>query len=305
MNRCLRALCCGSFGLVLGLSGANAQLALPGAAPAASKGTTATVRAKDASAAKKGAARTGKGAKTAAAAAPDVANLAGQPLLHNGGMGLLQISGDASTARIDKLRLAGETVSDPTQRCVVDIVGEKPIAATAVGRPDGLERFEADVPACPFAFDVLNGAALVPPQITACVFKAADCQTNPSGLWGPDGSSLEKDAAGFARQRADAEKSMAKVLRAIEDRADNNPDAANLLRDQSAFAGQRDDACRDYVKESAHGYCATRLTEARTALLEARLDALGPATGAKADKSTAEKKRKKKEKKAKADAAAD
>ena len=40
--------------------------------------------------AKKGAARTGKGAKTAAAAAPDVANLAGQPLLHNGGMGLLQ-----------------------------------------------------------------------------------------------------------------------------------------------------------------------------------------------------------------------
>jgi hypothetical protein len=217
-------------------------------------------------------------------AAPDVAYLNGQPLLLNGKAGLLQISGDDKGERIDKLRLAGESVSDPSQRCEVDIVGEQPIEATSAERPDGLERFEANVPACPFAFDVLNGSALVPSQISACVFKAADCQTNPSGLWGPDGSALEKDAAEIAKERAQAEKAMGKLVRAIESRAENNPEAANLLRDQSAFPGQRDDACRDYLKENVHGFCAARLTEARTALLQARLDAFGPAAAAKPEK---------------------
>jgi hypothetical protein len=46
------------------------------------------------------------------------------------------------------------------------------------------------------------------------------------------------------------------------------------MRDQNAFAGQRDELCRDYAKESIHGYCALRATQARTALLQARLDAL-------------------------------
>ena len=189
----------------------------------------------------------------------------------NGKSGLLQISGDDKTATIDKLQLAGESVSDSSQRCVVDIVGEKPIQATSVGRPDGLERFEADVPACPFSFDVLDGAVLAPSQITACVFKAADCQTSPGGLWGPDGASLVGDAAKFAKERAEAEKAMAKAVRAIEDRAADSPEAADLMRDQNGFAGQRDDICRDYAKESVHGYCALRVTEARTALLETRL----------------------------------
>ena len=46
------------------------------------------------------------------------------------------------------------------------------------------------------------------------------------------------------------------------------------MRDQNGFAGQRDELCRDYAKESVHGYCALRVTEARTALLQTRLDAL-------------------------------
>jgi hypothetical protein len=283
MGRRLLFLFCG---LVFGTSPVHAQLVLPGAAPAA-KGRVAAPSPKpkkSAGAASKGGTATVKGPKVVPAPSPGVASLAGQPLLLNGSAGLLQLSGDATAARIDKLRLAGEGVSDPSQRCVVDIVGEKPIEATSVGHPDGLERFEADVPACPFAFDVLNGSALVPSQITACVFKAADCQTNPSGLWGPDGSSLERDAAEIAEERLQAEKAMGKVVHAIESRAENNPEAANLMRDQSAFAGRRDDACRDYVKESVHGFCATRLTEARNALLQSRLDALGPEPWAKPEK---------------------
>jgi len=261
---------------VLAASEARAQLVLPGAAPAAPQGATASL-AKP---------RSGSGAKGAVAGAksakPGVASLAGRPLMLNGKSGLLQVSGDDKTATIDKLELAGESVSDPSQRCVVDIVGEKPIQATSVGRPDGLERFEADVPACPFSFDVVDGAALAPSQITACVFKAADCQTSPGGLWGPSGASLVGDAAKFAKERLEADKAMAKALHTIEDRAKDSPEAADLIRDQNGFAGQRDDVCRDYDKESVHGFCALRLTQARAALLETRLSEFDAAAAGKA-----------------------
>ena len=68
------------------------------------------------------------------------------------------------------------------------------------------------------------------------------------------------------------------------------------MRDQNGFAGQRDELCRDYAKESLHGYCALRVTEARTALLQTRLDELGPATASKA---ASEKGKKAKSKKGK------
>jgi hypothetical protein len=281
MSRRFHPLFCGFIGMVLAMSETRAQLVLPGAAPAAPQGAASTP------AKSKNAGATAKNAK--AAAAPGVASLVGSPLLLNGKTGLFQISGDDKMVTIDKLQLAGEGVSDPSQRCLVDIVGEKPIQATNVGRPDGLERFEADIPACPIAFDVLDGAVLVPPQITACVFKAADCQTSPGGLWGPDGSSLVDDAATVAKERAQAEKAMGKVLQGIQALAQDSAAAANLMQDQTAFAGQRDETCRDYLKESVHGFCALQLTEARTALLEVRL-AEFRAQGAKAKSDKAKKK---------------
>jgi hypothetical protein len=286
MSRRFHPLFCGFIGMVLAASETHAQLVLPGAAPAGPKEAASTpAKSKDAGA------TTAKNGK--AAAAPGVASLVGRPLLLNGKTGLFQISGDDKMVTIDKLQLAGEGVSDPSQRCLVDIVGEKPIQATHVGRPDGLERFEADIPACPIAFDVLDGAVLVPPQITACVFKAADCQTSPGGLWGPDGSSLVDDAARVAKERAQAEKAMGKVLQGIQGLAQDAPAAANLMQDQTAFAGQRDETCRDYLRESAHGFCALQLTEARTALLETRL-AEFRAQGAKAKSDKAKKTKPKK-----------
>ncbi len=216
----------------------------------------------------------------------------------NGKEGLLQISGSGQTLQVDKLRLLGESVSDSSQRCIVDIVGEKPIEARSEGRPDGLERYDVDVPACPFAFDVIDGAALVPSQITACVFKAADCQTGPGGLWGPDGAELEKDAAAIGKRRNEAEKAMAKAVRAIGVRSKDDPDATALLRDQDAFPGRRDEACRDYLKESAHGFCAMALTEARAALLEARLAAVSSPAAKANGAATREKEKKKKKPKA-------
>jgi hypothetical protein len=280
MTRRLRNLICGLLAATLAASETRAQLTLPGAPSAEPPGAQVAPAKHRSSARSATEAATGaKGLK--AAPATGIASVAGRPLLLNGKSGLLQISGDDKTATIDKLQLAGESVSDPSQRCVVDIVGEKPILAASAGRPDGLARFEADVPACPVAFDVLDGAVLVPSQITACVFKAADCQTIPGGLWGPEGGSLTDDAAKIVKERAEAEKAMAKLVRAIEDRAEGSPEAATLARDQNAFAGQRDELCRDYAKESIHGYCALRVTQARTALLQARLDELA-ATAPKA-----------------------
>jgi hypothetical protein len=281
MTRPLGPLICGLFAAVLAASDARAQLALPGAAPAEPQGAkVAPAKHRSSGSSAKEAGAGAKGVKAGLELGID--SVAGRPLMLNGKSGLLQISGDDKTVTIDKLQLAGESVSDPSQRCVVDIVGEKPILATSAGRPDGLMRFEADVPACPIAFDVLDGAVLVPAQITACVFKAADCQTIPGGLWGPDGASLVGDAAKIVKERAEAEKAMAKLVRAIEDRANGSPDAADLARDQNGFAGQRDELCRDYAKESVHGYCALRVTEARTALLQTRLDALPAAAGSTA-----------------------
>ncbi len=259
----------------------SAQLMLPGAAPAASQGTTTSSKAKTAHKASSGS-KTNDAKLAKSAAAAGVPSLAGRPLMLNGKSGLLQISGDDNAVTVDKLQLAGEGVSDSSQRCVVDIIGETPIQATNVGRPDGLERFEAKIPACPISFDVLDGAVLAPTQITACVFKAADCQTTPGGLWGPEGASLVGDAAKFVKERAEAERAMGKVLHAIEDRAGDSTQAADLVRDQKGFAGQRDELCRDYAKEGVHGYCALRVTEARTALLQTRLDELGGLTASKA-----------------------
>ena len=297
MTRRLRPLICGLFAAALAASEARAQLMLPGAAPAEPQGAKVAPakHRSSGSSAKEAGAKGGKGDKGAKAGLESgIDSVAGRPLMLNGKSGLLQISGDDKSLTIDKLQLAGESVSDPSQRCVVDIVGEKPILATSAGRPDGLMRFEADVPACPIAFEVLDGAVLVPSQITACVFKAADCQTTPGGLWGPDGASLVGDAAKIVKERAEAEKAMAKVVRAIEDRAKDSPEAAALARDQNGFAGQRDELCRDYAKESVHGYCALRVTQARTALLQARLDALSTAA---APTAASEKGRKGKSKK--------
>ena len=276
--------------MTLATAPVRAQLALPGAAPSPPAGAPASAPKPTKSGSSAKAVKSGKAGKTAMKSAPGAESIDGSPLMLNGKAGLLQISGRGETLQIDKLSLAGEGVSDPAQRCIVNIVGEKPIVAVSDGRPDGLERYHAEVPACPFAFDVVDGAVLVPAQITACVFKAADCQTSPSGLWGPDGTTLGADAAAIGKRRTEAENAMAHALHALEERAKDNPDAAALVRDQNGFAGERDDICRDYVQETEHGFCAASVTDARAALLEARLAALS-GSAAKAQNPTKARRR--------------
>ncbi len=203
--------------------------------------------------------------------APDAIAVEDRPLLLNGTGGQLRLSrGEGGSLKIDKFTLAGEVVSNPTQKCRIDIVGETPITATSQGAPDGLARYTADIPACPLTFDVLDGAVLVPAQNSACVFQAADCQASPGGLWGPDVAQLEGDAKQFAKDRTSADVGLQEALKILQKH--DKGAAAALAREQNDFAAQRDDTCHDYVGEPKYGYCASRLTAARAALLRKRTE---------------------------------
>ncbi len=43
-------------------------------------------------------------------------------------------------------------------------------------------------------------------------------------------------------------------------------------RDQAQFSSTREEVCRAYAEETKHGFCSTRLTEARAASLRAKAD---------------------------------
>jgi hypothetical protein len=162
----------GALGVLAASCGsAGAQIVLPGAAAPAGSGEPADARP---------ARKPDKPEKSAADFSVGVAAVVGRPLRLDGKRGRLLLSGHGKLVRIDKFSLPGEVISDPSQKCLIDIVGEAPIEAKNLGRPDGLARYQAEIPACPFSFDLLDGAVLVPAQSQACVFQAADCQASPS-----------------------------------------------------------------------------------------------------------------------------
>jgi hypothetical protein len=256
-------------------SPAAAQLALPGAVAPTPAGTVEKVHTPS---------KAPRAAAPAAYAPPGVATVIGRPLLLNGASGQLQFSGKVDALRIDKLTMVGEVISDSKQQCRIDVGGGAPIEVKSEGHPDGLLRFSAEIPACPFEFDVLDGGVLVPPQLRACVFQAADCQASPSGLWGPAGASLATTPKPLEHARAAAEAAMTANYRALDARLKDRSKADDLARDQSRFSSDREETCRDYARESAHSFCATQLTEARAAFLKARLDETPVEVAAKSEK---------------------
>ena len=178
---------------------AHAQISLPGAADSPPSDPSAKPEAH-----KK--ARKPAPIKATPIAPPSLKSIIDHPLFQNGVDGQLIFSLRDKILRIEKFTLSGEVISDAKQKCRIDIVSEGPIQVKSLGAPDGMDRYSAEIPACPLTFDVLDGAVVAPPQTTACVFQAADCQASPSGVWGPEAASLEKDAKAIekSRSRADA-----------------------------------------------------------------------------------------------------
>ena len=253
---------------VLSSGAAFAQLARPGAADAPPAPAT------DAQPKPKRHAHHGGGGGVVTLAA-DPSALDGKTLKLNGRNGELRlVKGADGKLKIARFSLLGEVVSNPAQRCRIDIVADQPLDLTSQGEPDGLPRFAASIPACPLTFDVVADGLVVPAQANACVFSAADCQASPSGLWGPDAADLEKDAKAVARARAAADRSIQDSLRIMERR--DKDAAASLTREESDFAAERDDTCHDYASESKIGFCASRLQQTRAALLAKRIAEAGP-----------------------------
>jgi hypothetical protein len=203
-----------------------------------------------------------------------LASAVGQPLKLNGRDGELTLWGRDRALKIAKLTLAGEVISDPTQKCRIDIVGEQPIEAKSLGRPDGLPRYEAEIPVCTFTFDVVEGAVLVPAQNAACVFQAADCRASPGGLWGPDAASLAGEAKAIEQARARADDAATRLLKGLQARFKGKPEADDLEREHDDLVSRGQAICRDYDKDSETGFCASRMAQVRAARLKARTDKL-------------------------------
>ena len=265
---------------------AGAQLVLPGAAapaPAGSKLKPAT---------RPSAARPAGHAVThpALGAPPALASILDHPLRLNGKAGVLKLSMRDNVLRIEQLKLSGEFISDSSKHCEVELTTEKPIVAEAQGRPDGLLRFSADIPACPLSFDVVDGGVAAPAQNAACVFQAADCQTSPAGVWGPEGASLVKIAPEIAKERRRADEEMSSNLRALLARQAGSPAALETTRGQNGFVADRTDLCREYDREREHGFCTARVTTARAAFLRARFEEAPPPVPAAPGKKASAKK---------------
>jgi hypothetical protein len=213
-------------------------------------------------------------AKPEPVARAKVSGIVGRPLMLNGASGRLQISARDNVLLFEKLRLAGNVVSDPTRSCEITITGTILVkAANTAMKPDsGLAQFSAEIPACPFSFDVLHGAILVPAETRACVFRAADCQASPGGLWGPNSEGLAERKAEIERERSSFESEVDGAYRALAARTKDASLLADLAKENADFFAMRDRLCRDYADEKTYGFCAFELTLARVDSLKLRLD---------------------------------
>lgn len=246
--------------ILAGIAPASAQLQLPGAFTGADPGpppTDGLPKAKP---------------RPAPVRVPGEESLLERELYLNGRSGRLEFARAGKDLVIRKLKMTGDVLSRPGESCEVDVVSGDPIALKSEGRPNGVIRYSLALPACPFAFDVLDGAALADNGRAACEFKAADCRVDPAGFWGPTPNAFTpariKD---FERARVSAEHAMRDGFRAMLAAAKGKEETRKVAGEQAGFSAEREMICRDYAREETHGFCGLRVTEARAASLGARL----------------------------------
>ena len=187
----------------------------------------------------------------------------------NGRTGTLRLERAGSALRA-RVKLEGTMISKPGETCQVELGGSEPLTLSAEGKPDGLSRFTAQAPACPISFDILEGAVLVRGPETVCTFETADCRVDPRGLWGPEPGALLQQARDFEQDRGLADRAVRDNYKVLTQRA--GPQGVRpVVAEQAAFSSEREQVCRHYARESAHGFCNARYTEARLASLAAKL----------------------------------
>ena len=198
------------------------------------------------------------------------ASLAGQTLYRDGRGSEITFETRDKALVVSHLVLAGK--ADDGSECRVD-VADLPLPVRDEGQPGGMARIGIPVPACPISFDVLDGAALETGDHATCAFAAARCTVDPTGLWGPQAATLTPERAkAIERQRSLAEAAVRASFKRLVANTKDRPTIMGYAREQAQFSSTREEICRGYAGEVKHGFCSTRLTEARAAALRTRAD---------------------------------
>ncbi|QBR70708.1 hypothetical protein CU048_04790 [Beijerinckiaceae bacterium] len=211
-------------------------------------------------------------AKLADLKPPGEETILGRELAHDGLAGSIAFRHDANKLlEITRLTIPGEAISHPGEPCRVDVVSQAPISAKFSGRPAGVSRYEVEIEACPFSFEVLEEAVLITRIPQTCDFAAADCRADPTGLWGPAGSSIGSDQEKLLeRDRGRAEASMRARFHTLLASVGKDKNAVKKIAgEQAGFSSLREVTCRNYAREDVHGFCALRITQARALALQA------------------------------------
>ena len=251
---------------------AQAQLQLPGAftpAPAGTvSGPAATAQPKKA----------GPRKPPPPPKVPSDDTVIGRPLMQNGAFGLIEFERTGKDLQVVKLKLRGELISRVGERCEVDL-SSQPIALTPAEKATGVTRYALDLPACPFAVDIFNGAVNVVREGGACEFKAADCRVDPAGLWGQPANEIgPKRAKEIEKERNRAEHAMREQFKGwIKSAGRDRALVSRIAHEQAAFSSRREELCRSYQRETEHGYCALIYTEARSSTIAAHILPPAPA----------------------------
>lgn len=261
---------------VIGCGPALAQLDLSGATAPAPVGSLVTPD---------GQARKSRPHATdpASVVSPLEGSLGGKSLYLNGGKSQIAFAPRDKTVDLSRLLLAGTKISKSREECQVDVSG-MPLPLSPLGKVNGLLRFSIPIPACPITFDVLNGAVLVAADAPKCTFKEADCEVSPAGLWGPPPGDIGPDMVKtIERERTRADRTVRDAYKGLVASTKDRAAIRGFASEQAGFSSLREEACRDYIGESRHGFCQSRLTQARAAALETNL------IGAKAEKAAKKK----------------
>lgn len=212
--------------------------------------------------------------------------VSGRDLLLSGSAGSMRLEGTDKTLRIVRLSFKGDLISSPGEACQVDVPGGA--ALEAAGRPAGVLRYRAVLPMCPITLDILDGAVSVTGEV--CQVKAADCNIDPSGVWGPPGGSIRGDQLPrIERARRQADEHVRASFKALLAATNDKIETKRIASGQAGFSSRREEVCTHYQRESVHGFCAARLTEARAFALRAELDRLTPGHQARPPKPAARK----------------
>ena len=207
--------------------------------------------------------------------APGEETILGRQFQRNGTAGLIVFE-RKTPVEISRLVLIGENLERSYEVCRVEISGGK-IPVKPAPPAEGLVSFNVEMEACPFSLDVLDGAVRVRGKV--CEIKAASCRIDPTGVWGPTGSTINaEEAKSIERLRGNWEKDARELFRAVLANAGKDrTKQKQVVSEQAGFSSRREEACRDYAGEDRHGFCASRITLARAVALSAELHGVKPA----------------------------